>query len=271
MTRLLPELLDQIHKVAQTLPPPILVSITELVANQAVPSPSQLQQDDLLRRLPKASWRKTLLDLLTLWTTKAPTVSGEAISAALSMAAFSDEANQRTRSLELVWTGPNPDEIPLRRTDQALLQLICEAQQELTIISFAVYKVPEIAKELLSALHRGVSLRIIAETPESSDSKMPFGIQSAFGQEILEQAQVIVWPFEQRPKGPGGQTGSLHVKCAVSDREMVFISSANLTEYALTVNMEMGVLLQDQKLATQINRQIQALISQRILRPINEC
>jgi phosphatidylserine/phosphatidylglycerophosphate/cardiolipin synthase-like enzyme len=54
---------------------------------------------------------------------------------------------------------------------------------------------------------------------------------------------VYLWPIEQRFKGGTGKPGLLHVKCAVADGRWLFLSSANLTEYAFSVNMELGVLI----------------------------
>lgn len=38
----------------------------------------------------------------------------------------------------------------------------------------AVYKVPETAQALVAAMNRGVSLRILAETPQSGAGKIGF-------------------------------------------------------------------------------------------------
>ena len=105
-------------------------------------------------------------------------------------------------------------------------------------------------------------MRIIAETPESSQGKIPFGVSAALGAEIVQQAEVLVWPIEQRPVDKDGRYGSLHAKCALADRKHLFISSANLTEYGLTLNMEMGLLVHSEELTCQVTEHIDRLISQ---------
>ena len=50
-----------------------------------------------------------------------------------------------------------------------------------------------------------------------------------------------------------------------ADSCKLFITSANLTQYAFTLNMEMGVLIQSRQLADQVKRQIEKLIEQGIL------
>ncbi|NJR19247.1 MAG: hypothetical protein HC785_28505 [Calothrix sp. CSU_2_0] len=51
----------------------------------------------------------------------------------------------------------------------------------------------------------------------------------------------------------------------MADRKHLFISSANLTEYALTLNMEMGLLVHGEDLAYQAAEHIDRLIQQEFL------
>lgn len=52
-----------------------------------------------------------------------------------------------------------------------------------------------------------------------------------------------MWPKEHRLKDERGRIGSLHAKFAVADRVRLLVSSANLTEFAFNLNMELGVLI----------------------------
>ena len=54
--------------------------------------------------------------------------------------------------------------------------------------------------------------------------------------------------------------GSLHAKFAISDNRKIFISSANLTNYAMTLNMEMGVLIHSSDFALEVSEHINKLI-----------
>jgi len=42
---------------------------------------------------------------------------------------------------------------------------------------------------------------------------------------------------------PDCRHGSLHAKCAAADRAKGLISSANLTDYAMTLNLELGMMV----------------------------
>ncbi|MDX2100099.1 MAG: DISARM system phospholipase D-like protein DrmC [Leptolyngbyaceae cyanobacterium bins.59] len=255
-----PKLLKQIHQVAQEVPASTLASLIQVLMANRLEEPFQFKHK-LLQLLPKPAWRQVTNTLIDLWQSEAQGVDGTALAISLSTAAHCQTQMHQELSVELVWTGPNPIALPLRRTDQTLLQLVRDAQQDLLIVSFAIYNIPEIVQALIAALDRGVSVRLIAETPEASNGKVSFGMFATFGTEILERSQVYVWPREKRPTDEQGRYGSLHAKCAVCDRHHLFISSANLTEYAMSLNLEMGVLIHNQNLSEQVIQQINSLIS----------
>ncbi len=254
-----PRLLEQIHQVAQEIPTSILESLIRVLLTVNLGDLLQVKHK-LLQILPKASWRQATSNLIDIWQAEASGLGREAIALALSTATHCQTKIRQELSAELVWTGPNPASLPLRRTDQALLQLIRAAQDDLLIVSFAIYNIPEIVRALITAIDRGVNVCIVAETPEASNGKISYGMAATFGSQILERAQVYIWQKEKRPVDDQGRYGSLHAKCAVCDHQHLLISSANLTEYAMSLNIEMGVLLHNQALAEQVIQQFNSLI-----------
>ena len=52
----------------------------------------------------------------------------------------------------------------------------------------------------------------------------------------------------------------MHVKAAVADSRVAFLTSANLTEAALERNMELGVLIRGGGLAAAIERLVDTLV-----------
>lgn len=261
------KLLEQIDRAVNFLPP----SVLNLVINSLQDSPSQYNEAlvaKLLGKLPNPKFRRVVGELLLIWQQDKNNWSSCSLAAALSSAAYSVTQIRSSSNMELVWTCPENNDAPFRRTDRVLLQLIHDAQNELTLISFAIYKIPEIAQALKAAVTRGVRVRLIAETPESGEGKISFGIKAALGIEIMQQAQVFVWPKQQRPVDSEGKYGSLHIKAAIADNRHLFITSANLTEYAFKLNMEMGLLVENEELAIQVITQIKRLIQQKIFVPI---
>jgi phosphatidylserine/phosphatidylglycerophosphate/cardiolipin synthase-like enzyme len=173
------------------------------------------------------------------------------LASSLGSFAFSHEKEKRSKKIHLVWTGPI-SKIPVRQTRQVLSQLIDDAQKELLIISFVVFKIPEILELLKKALQRRVSITCIFESPEESGGKITFQGFSDFDDEILRQIKILVWDKDMRPINADGKTGTLHAKVAVADRMISFISSANLTLNAMTLNMELGILLYEKSNAQEI-------------------
>ena len=51
--------------------------------------------------------------------------------------------------------------MPMRQTEQALLQVIDAARKRLTLVSYAVYNIPRICEALVRAADRGVAINVI--------------------------------------------------------------------------------------------------------------
>lgn len=188
-------------------------------------------------------------------------------SVALSLLAIAQAVNKERKSetISLVWTGPESDLIPLRRTEQVLLQLIRAAKGHLLIVSFAVYKAKTVLSALEEALYRGVQIVIVLESPDVSAGKIGFDPLQSFEKEFLEQAQFYLWPHDKRPLSPDGKHGSLHAKISVADENTLFITSANLTDYAMNLNMELGVLIRGGELPKQVEEHFEGMITKKIL------
>jgi phosphatidylserine/phosphatidylglycerophosphate/cardiolipin synthase-like enzyme len=78
---------------------------------------------------------------------------------------------------------------------------------------------------------------------------------------VASACSVYYWPQEQRNRDDNnGKVGILHVKCAVADGRLMFLSSANFTEYAFTINMELGLLVTGGKLPGQVERHFDSLV-----------
>ena len=102
---------------------------------------------------------------------------------------------------------------------------------------------PQACERYCQAARRRVAVDICLETADASEGKVAYDMFAALGAEIRRHARLFVWPLDQRPVSPSGHHGSLHAKVAVADGRALLISSANLTEFAMTLNMEMGMLV----------------------------
>lgn len=256
---------QEAQRIATALPGEVVRTIAEAIA--------QLSSDDgsyarvrIVNRLPTGEFRARVQHLFQVWDQQAPAASPQSVALALLTASTAEEIHRHDQAVDLVWTGPDSRVIPLRRIDQALQQLIDEARQHLTIVSFAVYKAESILQAIAAAAERGVAITLCLETPDASEGKIAFDTIRALGADVAQHAQRVVWSHDQRPHSPDGKHGSLHAKVAVADGKALLISSANLTEYAMTLNMEMGVLIRGGELPRKVEAHFAKLIEQGILR-----
>ena len=160
------------------------------------------------------------------------------------------------------WSGPAPaaEAHPFRRTEQAILQVLDSARQRITLVSYAVYRIPHICEALVRAARRGVQINVIVETPDKLEGENEYSTLRALGDDVAACSAVYYWPKEKRGQDDNGKLGILHVKCAVADGRWLFLSSANLTEYAFTINMELGVLVTGGKLPGQVQEHFDRMI-----------
>jgi cardiolipin synthase len=150
---------------------------------------------------------------------------------------------QRDQRIELLWTGPSPaSQIPARRIDQVLYDLIDSAKREILLVTFAAHKISRLTDGLVKALSRGVRVRLILEFEETSQGQLSMDALTAFPTVIREQAQIYYWPLDKRERNGYGKPGKLHAKVAVIDDQAV-LSSANLTDDAFNRNLELGALI----------------------------
>ena len=214
----------------------------------------------ILQSLPTPDFRDATADFLDLWHSCAASVGAEAVAVALVTAARCEHDHRHDETAEIVWTGPEPAETRFRQTEQAILEVVNSATKRLTVVSYAVYRIPRIREALVAAANRGVDIRLIVETPNRIEGQGEYDCLLALGDKVASACSVYYWPQENRPKDDNGKIGILHVKCAVADGRRMFLSSANFTEYAFTINMELGLLVTGGKLPGQVERHFERLI-----------
>ena len=115
--------------------------------------------------IPTPDYRGAVISLLDRWRSKAPEVTPQAVAAALVTASYIAKERREEQAVEVVWTGPDQSVIPLRRTEQAILQVLNSAQSRILLVSYAVYSIPNIQDAVVRAAKRGVTITVIVETP----------------------------------------------------------------------------------------------------------
>jgi phosphatidylserine/phosphatidylglycerophosphate/cardiolipin synthase-like enzyme len=232
----------------------------EALASAILTFPEGSLRSEVARRIAHYEHRDQALAFLDRWRVEAREIDARTVAVALQTAAHAGRAHRDSQSVELVWTGPDAGTVPFRRTEQAILQVLDVARSRITLVSFAVYRIPNVAKALVKAVGRGVRLAVILETPDRIEGQGEYSTIQALGREVAGCSTVYYWPREHRPVGENGKVGILHVKCAVADSEWLFLSSANLTRQAFTINMELGMLMRGGTMARRVEQQFDQLV-----------
>lgn len=257
-------ILQDVVAIAREVPPAVLESLCQDLEKMQLNLPEG-ERMAMVAQFTQPSMRHALSKLIKTWNAEAPHLSPVKLAWALRGASAMDESWRHGQSLELAWTGPLPSDSHFRRTDQAFLDLIEGAQVSVIMVTFVAYKIQEIASALLRAAKRGVQIMLILESAEASAGKVEYEALRGIGRQVAEASNVYVWPQDQRPRGAADRYGTLHAKCAIADANTLFISSANLTENALNLNMEMGILIRDGVLPAQADHHFRELIAQGVL------
>jgi cardiolipin synthase A/B len=198
--------------------------------------------------------------LMRQWRSESTPPLGTTLGAALEAMCTYDVLVRQELRAEVVWTGPRDSASGLRRTEQVILEMIGEARDSIWLLAFAAYRVPAIAQALGMAVARGVRLRYVVEDHDISAGKVSFNPLPALVAPGLKPLEVYVWPIERRPTDERGRHGTLHAKGLVIDERMAFVTSANLTEDALNLNMELGVVLRFPAAAKEIAAQLEGMV-----------
>ena len=257
-------LIESAYAVACSLPS----SMVEALASAILDSPEGILRSEVSRRIAHHEHREVALAFVDRWLTVPVEIDRRSVAVALQAAAHAEQVHRDSQSVELAWTGPDAGVVPFRRTEQAILHVLDSARTRITLVSFAVYKIPNVAKALVRAAGRGVRLIVIVETPDRIEGQGEYSTIRALGREIADCSTVYYWPQERRPLGDNGKAGILHVKCAVADGEWMFLSSANLTRQAFTINMELGMLVRGGSIPGRVERQFDQLVQDGHLKQI---
>jgi phosphatidylserine/phosphatidylglycerophosphate/cardiolipin synthase-like enzyme len=231
-------------------------------------APDSLDAGSLIANLPTTNNSDVAHCLSNIIRQSGEVLSWKALGASIEICASVVSDWQREQYIELLWTGPSPDsQIPARRIDQVLYDLIDSAKREILLVTFAAHKISRLTDGLVRALNRGVHVRLILEFEETSEGQLSMDALNAFPQVICQHAQIYYWPLDKRERNASGRPGKLHAKVAVVDDRAVF-SSANLTDDAFTRNLELGTLISNAEILQRLRGHFDGLCADGTLMPL---
>jgi cardiolipin synthase len=229
------QLLRALVELARELPPSTLDALTFALESSGV--------GVNLARFAATPAMKEKLRMLEELHAQEPKINGQAIAFALQVAAQASAEGAVEQRAEIAWTGPATEAVPMRRVDQVVYGMVETAKEEVLLVTYAAYKAERALKALRGATDRGVRVKLVIELAEESGGKISFdGLEAC--RAAVPLAQVYYWALDRRKRSVSGTYGAMHAKCLVADRSRAFVSSANLTDYALEANMELGLVVQ---------------------------
>jgi phosphatidylserine/phosphatidylglycerophosphate/cardiolipin synthase-like enzyme len=186
-----------------------------------------------------------------------------------------EQAAARTPPPDLVWSGPEVPGLHARDTRLVYEELIGSAERSIWISTYTFFDGPKAFEALARQMDARPGLRatlLLNIRRKSGDTTKPEHLVRKFATHFWSRD----WPGSTRPRiyydpralDLEGASGVLHAKAAVIDDEVVFVTSANLTEAALDRNIELGLLVRDRALAASVAMHFQALIDNGLLVPL---
>ncbi len=176
---------------------------------------------------------------------------------------------------DLVWSGPEVSGLHARHTRRVYEELLSSAERTVLASTYAFFDGPKAFDVLARRMDSKPGLRVTLLL----NIQRKKGDMTAAGDLVRRFADRfwgVDWPGVSRPTvyydpralDLDGPSGVLHAKAVVVDDEVVFVTSANLTEAALDRNIEIGLLVRDRALAASVASHFRGLIERSLLRPL---
>jgi len=257
-------LLEALSDIGRQLSAPGAAQLASAVGSAEAPAKLRLKAD----RLPTVPQQKVAMRLANVWEADAD-LTGAALALGLQAAQAAAETERLGESIDLVWTGPKTPDVAVLRNYEALGEVIGSARETLLIVSAFTWGLPEVVEKLGEAVLSGVRVQLVLEWHDKNGQPTGFDPVKDLGGDLNDAIEIYQWPPEVRQVDPkSGKMGYLHVKCAVADSARAFVSSANLTTYAMEWNMELGVAINGGPVPAQIADHFSALIDEGTLQRV---
>lgn len=180
-----------------------------------------------------------------------PGLTGAGVALALRVGLRARQTSEAQRSRP-VWTGPGATG-DQHLTAAVLHELVAAAAERVIIVSYAAFTLASLAKDLENAVQRGCAVDVVFESEEDSA-----GAYQGQGTPFSHVEGIARWRWPADHRGTGA---ALHAKILVIDGRRALVGSANLTNRALTANLEAGVLVADPQVAKAIEDHVRQLMA----------
>lgn len=183
------------------------------------------------------------------------------LAAAIRASAVTAASERDRTNIQIIWTGPATTAVSVRMTERVLCDLVDMAKETLFVVSFVAVKADRVYAKIAEAVARGVKVSFLTESSKEhggalDNNKDPIN---------LLRGKIPGATFYRWTAKANVSAGRVHAKCAIADRRATLITSANLTEAAMENNMELGLLVEDNRLAGRLADHFAALATEKII------
>jgi phosphatidylserine/phosphatidylglycerophosphate/cardiolipin synthase-like enzyme len=175
-------------------------------------------------------------------------------------------AESRRPQADLVWSGPEVRGLHARDTARVYEEVIEWAQRSLYLSTYAFFDAPKAFQKLATRMEVAPELRVVLLLNiqrKRGDTTKTESVVRQFADRFWNEWPGTLHPnvfYDPRALDLGAPGGVLHAKAVLADEEIVFITSANLTEAAFDRNIELGLLARDRTIAANVAAHFRALI-----------
>jgi phosphatidylserine/phosphatidylglycerophosphate/cardiolipin synthase-like enzyme len=179
----------------------------------------------------------------------------------------------RTPKPDLVWSGPEVPGLHARDTRRVYEELLGSAERSIWASTYAFFDGPR-AFEVLARRMEATPALLVTLLLNIQRKRGDTTASEQLVRRFADHFWKTDWPGSSRPNvvydpralDPEGFGGVLHAKAVVADDNVVFITSANLTDAALDRNIELGVLIRDRAIALAVSGYFRSLIDRNLLK-----
>lgn len=256
------ELLESIGRAASG-PKELVVAMSDALLRRARGEASV--SDDAIAGIMPDTHRASARELLVSTRDSMGEEGWLAVAWALRAAAEARHSAREEQTVELVWSGPRVVQDVFRRTDRVWIDLIDEAQNEIWLSSYSCGSVAEIEARLIHAINRGVRVRCLFESKEDSGGYFQGNGIRTLDDQLLQNGIFYRWPKEKRERDTNRHIGLMHAKAIVVDAKAMFVTSANLSDAALSRNIEVGLVVRGGQQPSWLARRYEALLTAKLI------
>lgn len=197
-----------------------------------------------------ASFTKVIVELKNQF----PNCSDEEIADIINLC-MQLYAAKRTEQADLVLTAPDSFRVKALRTKETLQKLIEETEKSLIITGYSVSDYfADMLDMIIRKSQQGVYVRLYVNDMEK---------QKAVLERLMAYKSRFLQVYEYQ-KQEEDKMAALHAKMIVSDVQKSLVSSANLSYHGMQGNVEMGILIDSQEKAKQIEEVMKEMVRMKV-------